>query len=76
MNIAKTALRLSVLPALFLVSIGVFRNGVWYMDTNQNGAWDPGTDAVIEFGMAAYSCYGNWNGSGRIKSYLQRRCVS
>jgi spore coat protein A, manganese oxidase len=35
--------------------IGIARNAggslEWYMDTNGNGAWDPGTDAVYAFGI-------------------------
>ena len=31
--------------------IGVFRNGVWYLDTNGDNKWDTG-DAAISFGMA------------------------
>ena len=31
--------------------IGVFRNGVWFLDTNGNGASE-GTDAVAYFGIA------------------------
>ena len=43
--------------------IGVFRNGTWYLDTNGNGGWNPGTDAVYSFGLATdRPVVGDWNG--------------
>ena len=48
--------------------IGVFRNGTWYLDMNGNDSWDPGTDAIISFGMAGdIPVVGDWNGSGTTK---------
>ena len=32
--------------------IGVYQNGVWYLDWNGNGAWDQGVDKVYSFGAA------------------------
>jgi len=50
------------------VSIGVFRDGHWYIDTNQNGAWDQGLDADITWGMIGdVPVMGDWNGSGTKK---------
>jgi hypothetical protein len=46
--------------------IGVFRNGMWYMDFNGNGLWDgcgstPDTDRCLSFGMSGDSpVAGNW----------------
>jgi hypothetical protein len=32
--------------------IGVFSNGTWYLDMNDNGVWNPGTDtAIANFGV-------------------------
>jgi len=31
--------------------IGVFRDGVWYLDTNGNGLWDGGTDTFTTFAL-------------------------
>jgi hypothetical protein len=51
-----------------LVSIGVFRNGSWYIDTNQNGIWDSSIDAVMSWGMAGdVPVMGDWDGSGTKK---------
>ena len=52
-------------PPAISAQIGVFRNGTWYMDTNQNMMWDQGVDAVISFGMAGdIPVVGDWNGNG------------
>ena len=38
------------------IEIGVFRNGTWYLDANDNGAWDPSYDTVYaSFGRPAIS---------------------
>ena len=48
--------------------IGVFRNGMWYLDTNGNNTWNAGVDAAIPFGMAGdIPVVGDWNGSGTTK---------
>jgi hypothetical protein len=31
--------------------IGVFRHGQWFVDSNGNGVFDPGTDQVFNFGL-------------------------
>ena len=42
--------------------IGVYQNGVWYLDWNGNGAWDQGIDKVYSFGAAGWtSVIGDWN---------------
>jgi hypothetical protein len=42
--------------------IGVYQNGVWYLDWNGNGAWDQGVDKVYSFGAAGWtSVIGDWN---------------
>jgi hypothetical protein len=52
--------------------IGVFRNGVWYLDVNGNGVYDNG-DLAITFGQAGdLPIVGDWNGAGRIKLGLFR----
>jgi len=46
-----------------IMRIGVFRNGLWYLDINGNDAWD-GSDATIPFGVPGdIPVVGNWNGS-------------
>jgi hypothetical protein len=45
-------------------SIGVFRNGVWYLDTSGDGAWGAG-DTQYRFGIAGdLPVTGDWNGDG------------
>ena len=47
---------------------GVFRNGMWYMDMNQNGTWDASVDTAPPFGMAGdIPVVGDWNGTGTKK---------
>jgi FtsP/CotA-like multicopper oxidase with cupredoxin domain len=46
--------------------IGAYRAGEWYMDVNNNGAWEPGTDFYGFFGTADMTpITGDWNGDGR-----------
>jgi len=53
--------------------VGVFvpANGLWYLDTNGNGAWDgTPTDAIVSFGGGvdgAMPVTGDWSGSGTTK---------
>ncbi len=52
--------------------IGVFRNGVWILDTNNNGILDAG-DKVVSFGQAGdIPILGDWTGTGTIKLGLYR----
>jgi FtsP/CotA-like multicopper oxidase with cupredoxin domain len=51
--------------------VGVYQNGIWYLDENGDGVWD-GTpaDAMYVFGAgltAALPVTGDWNGSGKTK---------
>jgi hypothetical protein len=42
--------------------IGVYKDGVWYLDWNGSGAWDQGTDKQDYFGAAGWtSVSGDWN---------------
>ncbi|NTV12475.1 MAG: VCBS repeat-containing protein, partial [Desulfobulbaceae bacterium] len=46
-------------------SIGVFRAGDWYLDSDGNGVWDSGTDFSTVFGSAGMlPVVGDWNGDG------------
>jgi hypothetical protein len=52
--------------------IGIFRNGLWILDTNNNGILDAG-DKVVSFGQAGdIPIPGDWTGSGTIKLGLYR----
>ena len=46
-------------------ALGVFRNGSWRLDTNGNGVWNEGSDALYSFGSAGHvPVAGDWNGDG------------
>jgi len=34
-----------------ITETGIFRNGDWYLDINNNGHWDPGTDVIYPIGQ-------------------------
>ncbi|NTV12765.1 MAG: hypothetical protein HGA96_02335 [Desulfobulbaceae bacterium] len=46
--------------------LGLFRQGNWYLDLNNNGHWDAGSDATTAFGMVSGDTpvAGDWNGDG------------
>ncbi|MDA1316292.1 MAG: hypothetical protein O2968_23500, partial [Acidobacteria bacterium] len=35
-----------------LDEIGIFRNGMWLLDMNRNGTWNPGVDSLNFLGQA------------------------
>ncbi len=52
--------------------IGIYSDGVWYLDANGNGKWDgvAGGDEVAYFGVGltgAVPVVGDWNGDGKTK---------
>jgi hypothetical protein len=51
--------------------IGIYYNGIWYLDYDGNGVWDGGfNDKAYNFGWAATGVtpiMGDWNGDGRTK---------
>ncbi len=52
--------------------IGIYSNGVWYLDANGNGQWDgpAGGDIMATFGAGltgAVPVVGDWNGDGTTK---------
>ena len=53
--------------------IGVFRNGTWYLDINNNGVLDA-SDKTITFGQTGdIPVVGDWRGTGRIALGLFRQ---
>ena len=45
--------------------IGVYKDGVWYLDTNGDGIFNAG-DFVYSFGLPGWSpVVGDWNGDGK-----------
>ena len=48
--------------------VGVYQNGVWYLDYNSNSQWNTGIDKVYNFGTAGWTpVTGDWNGDGKAK---------
>ncbi len=52
--------------------IGIYSDGVWYLDANGNGQWDgvAGGDEIAYFGVGltgAVPVVGDWNGNGKTK---------
>jgi hypothetical protein len=57
------------------VRLGVFRDGVWYLDLNGNRRWDgaSGGDGVYRFGLPGdIAVTGDWNGDGSSKFGVYR----
>ena len=45
--------------------IGIFRDGVWYLDNDGSGTWNAGDRANV-FGTVGWtSVFGDWNGDGK-----------
>ena len=46
--------------------VGVYKDGVWYLDRNGNGVWDAGTDSQYTFGATGWiPVMSDWNGDGK-----------
>jgi hypothetical protein len=57
-------------------TVGIFRNGLWALDMNGNGLWNPGVDQVISFGVPGdVAVTGDWNGSGTTKIGIFRNGI-
>jgi len=54
--------------------LGLFRQGNWYLDLNNNGHWDAGSDETTAFGLLAGDkpVVGDWNGDGFSKRGIYR----
>jgi hypothetical protein len=53
-------------------NIGIFRDGVWYLDADGDGKWSDG-DRRVEFGRPGdIPVVGDWNGDGRAKLGVYR----
>ena len=54
--------------ATIIPEVGVYQNGVWYLDYNGNGVWNAGIDKVYNFGSTGWTpVTGDWNGDGKTK---------
>lgn len=61
-----------------VIRIGVFRDGVWYLDLNDNGKWDgvEGGDGQYVFGSPGdKAVVGDWKGDGITRLGIFRRGV-
>jgi hypothetical protein len=61
-----------------VVRIGVFRNGLWYLDLNNNRRWDgvEGGDGVYAFGSRGdKAVVGDWTGDGITKLGIFRQGI-
>ncbi len=78
-TVAMTAVR--NVGAVFDVpktSVGIYRNGEWYVDLNDNRVWDgPATDGYAVFGglPGDVPVVGDWDGSGTTKIGIYRQGV-
>jgi protocatechuate 3,4-dioxygenase beta subunit len=55
-----------------IYTVGVFRNGTWYLDMDGDGRWSDG-DVAIEFGQEGdLPVVGDWNGDGVSKLGVYR----
>ena len=53
--------------------IGVYKDGVWYLDWNGNGVWDADTDKAYNFGANGWTAIaGDWNGDDRTEVGVYR----
>ena len=61
-----TTITVNAIPTSTTDKIGIFQNGLWYLDSNGNGAFDSGVDKVYSFGGAPgyTSLAGDWNATG------------
>ncbi|MDA8097988.1 MAG: hypothetical protein M0042_00005, partial [Nitrospiraceae bacterium] len=54
-----------------MTKIGVFADGVWYLDMDGNGAWDgEPTDNILTFGVGLTNAVpktGDWTGTGTMR---------
>lgn len=51
-------------PSLTLPKIGIYKDGIWYLDADGNGAWNTG-DKAYSFGAPGWiSVTGDWDGNG------------
>ena len=56
--------------------VGVYRNGVWYLDYNGNGVWNAGLDKTYSFGSTGWTpVVGDWNGDGKTETGVYRNGV-
>ena len=56
--------------------VGVYQNGVWYLDYTGNGAWNASADKLYLFGATGWTPVpGDWNKDGRTEVGAYRNGV-
>jgi len=63
---------------LALDKVGVFRGlGYWYLDTNNNGVWDPANDTMLSWGKQPgdIPITGDWNNDGFTETGIFRNGI-
>jgi hypothetical protein len=64
-DIGADEMNTGTVPPSPVSGIGVFASGSWYIDSNNNGTWNPGVDALATFGTAGdMPVTGDWSGAG------------
>ena len=55
--------------------IGIFQNGMWYLDTDGSGTWNGG-DRANGFGVPSWTqIVGDWNGDGKTEIGIYKDAV-
>ncbi len=50
------------------LNLGVFHDGLWYLDLNGSGAWEPGIDNFFSFGLPGdIGVMGDWDHTGKLR---------
>jgi PKD repeat protein len=54
-----------VTPIPTRTDIGIYKDGIWYLDVNGNGIWNTGVDKSFSFGSPTWQpVKGDWNSDG------------
>jgi len=72
-DIGADEMNAGTVPVGAVAGIAIFDSGVWYIDSNKNGVYDAGVDAVFNFGASGDTpVSGDWSGNGvtKIGTYL------
>jgi len=54
-------------PGITREKIGIYQNGVWYLDNDGSGTWNAGDRATMFGAVGWTSVTGDWNGDGTTK---------
>jgi len=69
----NTASDVTTITGAAAVSVGVFHDGTWMLDSNQDGAFTAGADRTAQFGQAGdVPLTGDWTGKGSSQLGLYR----